>query len=135
MPDTNNSIEVKSENKHLMLDPNLSMIDLEGLTEEQIQELKYKAAAGTVEIHQEAAKMKLGVQTLDAALTSANKQIYEATSNRTSLTLEFEQKSDIGKTNVVVGNTERAEKGQKDHTLIMVIAVVVVAILALLLRR
>jgi hypothetical protein len=114
------------------------VIDLSGLSETQIAEIKRQHANGMVSVQVKAAEMKLDVTALDAALTAFTDQTAKATQAGAHATIQHSQSSSIGKTEVVIGNTDRAAAGKigsgmgaQTRTLIAVgvvaIAVVVLA--------
>ncbi|MEO0035697.1 MAG: hypothetical protein RLZZ501_1720, partial [Pseudomonadota bacterium] len=58
------------------------------------------------------AEMKLDVTALDAALSSFTDQTAKATQAGAHATIQHSQSSSIGKTEVVIGNTDRAAAGK-----------------------
>ena len=88
------------------------VLDLTGLDEAQIAEIKQQQAEGIVAVQVKAAEKKLDVTALDAALTSFTEQTARAVEAGTHATIQHSQTSSIGKTEVVIGNTERAAAGK-----------------------
>ncbi|SEH51664.1 hypothetical protein [Magnetospirillum fulvum] len=88
------------------------VLDLSGLDETQISEIKQQQAEGIVAVQVKAAEKKLDVTALDAALTSFTEQTARAVEAGTHATIQHSQTSSIGKTEVVIGNTERAASGK-----------------------
>ncbi|CCG42926.1 hypothetical protein [Magnetospirillum molischianum] len=88
------------------------VLDLTGLDETQISEIKQQQAEGIVAVQIKAAEKKLDVTALDAALTSFTEQTARAVEAGTHATIQHSQTSSIGKTEVVIGNTERAASGK-----------------------
>lgn len=88
------------------------VLDLSGLDEAQIAEIKQQQAEGIVAVQVKAAEKKLDVTALDAALTSFTEQTARAVEAGTHATIQHSQTSSIGKTEVVIGNTERAASGK-----------------------
>jgi hypothetical protein len=88
------------------------VLDLSGLDEAQIAEIKQQQAEGIVAVQVKAAEKKLDVTALDAALTSFTEQTSRAVEAGTHATIQHSQTSSIGKTEVVIGNTERAAAGK-----------------------
>jgi len=117
------------------------VLDLSGLKEEEISELKRQHAEGMIDISKKAAEMGVDVQALDNTLRSFVDQTNKATQDGSHTTITHTQTTSIGRTEVVVGNTETAQKakmtrsalGQKDITIAVVIigaiAIVVVAMI------
>jgi hypothetical protein len=87
-------------------------LDLSGLNNTQIAEIKRQHADGMVTVQVKAAEMKLDVSALDAALTSFTDQTAKATQAGAHATIQHSQTSSIGKTEVVIGNTDRAAAGK-----------------------
>jgi len=87
-------------------------LDLSGLSEAQVASIKRQHADGMVAIQVKAAEMKLDVSALDAALVSFTEQTAKATQAGAHATIQHSQSSLIGKTEVVIGNTERARAGR-----------------------
>jgi hypothetical protein len=88
------------------------VLDLSGLSEVQISEIKQQQAEGIVAVQVKAAEKKLDVTALDAALSSFTEQTARAVEAGTHATIQHSQTSSIGKTEVVIGNTERAASGK-----------------------
>ena len=119
-----------------------SELDLSGLDNQQIAELKAQHAAGLIDLGKKAAELKIDVGALDAALGSFVAQTHDATNAGASATISHTQETAIGRTEVMIGNTDKAKsgkidrsaKGLPDRSLLMVgivAAVIVIAILVL----
>jgi hypothetical protein len=113
---------------------NTGDIDLSGLSEEQISALKLKYGEMQLGILQKAAEQKTDVATLDAALTSFTTQTEKATQAGTSATIQLSTTSTIGRTEVMIGNTEKAAAGKisssvsgTSHNAIIIIGIIAVA--------
>lgn len=87
-------------------------LDLSGLNEEQVALIKRQHADGMVALQVKAAEMKLDVSALDAALTSFTDQTAKASQAGAHATIQHSQTSALGRTEVVIGNTERAAAGR-----------------------
>lgn len=87
-------------------------IELSGLTESQIQELRVQHASGMMDIARRAEELKVDVGALDALLTSFNTQTQRSTDSGAHTTITHTQTTSVGRTEVVVGNTEKAAKGK-----------------------
>jgi hypothetical protein len=119
------------------------VIDLSGLTEQQAAELRQQYASGMLDIHRKAQELKVDVAALEAGLSTFNDQTARATEANHSATITHTQTTAAGRTEVIIGNTERAASGkisrsaagQKDITIWLALiaagAVIVVAIAAL----
>ena len=95
---------------------NHQLLDLSGLTESQVNELKHQYSSGLIDIQHKAAELKVDVAALDATLTSLNNQTEVASSSGASATITHTQTTSIGRTEVVIGNTEKAAKGKISRT-------------------
>ncbi|WP_039853672.1 hypothetical protein [Magnetospirillum fulvum] len=113
------------------------VLDLSGLNDSQIAEIKRQHADGMVSVQVKAAEMKLDVTALDAALTSFTDQTAKASQAGAHATIQHSQTSSIGKTEVVIGNTDRAaagkiNSGSNTHLrTLLVVAVVAIAVVVL----
>ena len=88
------------------------VLDLSHLTESQIQELKIQYVSGMIDIQKKAAELKVDVGALDAALGSFTDQTAKATAVGAHTTITHSQTSSAGRTEVVVGNTDKAASGK-----------------------
>lgn len=113
------------------------IIDLTGLSEEQAAELRRQHAAGMIDIQRKAQELRVDVGALQASLDAFNDQTSKATQSGHSATITHTQTTSAGRTEVVIGNTDRAASGkisrsaagQKDVTIWIIIAVAVVAVI------
>lgn len=118
-----------------------SVLDLSGLSDSEVAELKKQYNSGMIDIHKKAAELKVDVGALDAALGSFTDQTAKATQAGAHATITHSQTSALGRTEVVIGNTDRAAAGKlsasaaglQDKTLwivgIVAIAAIIVAMI------
>lgn len=118
------------------------ILDLTGLTSMQIAELKRQHVGGLIDVQKKAQEMKVDVAALDATFQVLTEQTSKATQSGAHVTTTHTQTTSIGRTETVIGNTDRAASGklsrsasgQPDNMLIYVIigavALVIVAFLA-----
>jgi hypothetical protein len=114
----------------------IEALDLSGLSTSEIAELKQQHASGMIDIQKKAEELKVDVAALDATLGSFTDQVGKATQAETSATITHTQTSTVGRTEVVIGNTDRAAtgkvsrsaRGEQDKTLWIIGIVAVVAI-------
>ncbi len=119
------------------------LLDLTGLSESEVGELKMQHAKGIIDVQKKANEMGVDVQALDSALSSFTAQTERATQADAHATITHSQTSSLGRTEVVIGNTDRAAsgkmtrsgRGEQDRTIIIVIVVAVVVIVAALILR
>lgn len=89
-----------------------TVIDLTGLTEAQIAELRFTHASGQVELQRKANELNVDVGALSAALDSFNNQTAKATQAGTHATISASQSNSFGRVEVMMGNTDRAAAGK-----------------------
>lgn len=114
----------------------LEAVNLEGLTETQVQELKMLAAKNNIDVMGRAKELGLDAHALGASLNSMTNAAADATETNTSFTATQTRDDHLGRTEIVVGNTEtaaqgklsRSQSGQQDRTLLFVLAGVVCVI-------
>lgn len=87
-------------------------VDLAGLSDEQIAEIKTQHAKNQLDLQRRREEVKIDVEALDAMLISMNTQTHQASLQGQSMTVEHIQNSSVGRTEVIVGNTEKAAKGK-----------------------
>ena len=88
------------------------ILDMAGLTESQIQELRLQYTSGMIDIQKKAAELKVDVVALDALLVSFNDQTAKSTEAGAHTTITHTQTSSVGRTEVVIGNTDKAANGK-----------------------
>lgn len=113
---------------------NSDIIDLSGLDEKQVSVLKQKRAEMQIEIEKKAMEMKVDVAALDASLSSFTSQTEKATLAGNSATIQHSQSSTLGRTEIVIGNTDKAASGKLSQTAsgtpyknIMIMAIIAIA--------
>jgi hypothetical protein len=89
-----------------------NLIDLDGLPDDQAAELQRQHAAGMVELNRKANEAKIDVGALGGTLGTINDEASKATQSNVSITVTHRQKTTLGETEVVIGNTERAAAGK-----------------------
>lgn len=133
----------RDEPRKLVLTPT-NEISLEGLSPEATQQLLADHARGMSEVAILAAKYGVETKVLATALRNMSDETVNATKENTHITVTRFQEDSLGKTEVIMGNTEAAKKGKltrsqaglPDYTFAYIIAaVVIVIVLALLLKR
>lgn len=90
----------------------LSKIDLTGLSEDQINALRVKQAECMLDLQKKREEIKIDVCALNASLTSFNDQTEKATRDGHSATIQHSQDTSLGRTEVIVGNTDKAASGK-----------------------
>lgn len=87
-------------------------LDLSSLTETEIAEINKQYALNSLEIQKKAADLKIEISALDSTLRSFTEQTKNASESGTSATITHSQSSALGRTEVIVGNTDRAANGK-----------------------
>lgn len=89
-----------------------NLIDLTGISPEQMAELKYQFASGMIDLKKKAEELKIDNASLAMILDSFNTEAAKATQANVSMTATHAQTTAIGRTEVVIGNTDRAASGK-----------------------
>lgn len=119
-------------------------LDLEGLDEEAIRQLQVKHAEGLIDLNKKAQELKVDVGALEATLTSMSGQTRQIAEDGNSVTMTHTQDTTLGRTEVIMGNTDKAAKGKlsrsqtggPDNTLIyLAVGAVVIIVLAIALSK
>jgi hypothetical protein len=121
-----------------------SLIDLTGIPPETVAELKRQYASGMIDLTKKAQDLKIDNASLAMLLDSFNTEAAKATQANVSMTATHSQTTSIGRTEVVMGNTDRAASGKLSASaagvqdrLLWIVGIVAVAaiIVALILSR
>ena len=100
------------------LNPGANIIDLGSLSQEQQNQLVMEYMRGTLDINQKAAQMHVDVAAFKNMLdVMATKTRDLAAQEGTSVTMQHTQESSVGRTEVIMGNTEQAAKGRLTRTM------------------
>jgi hypothetical protein len=119
-------------------------LSLEGLSEAQRAEIRMEHAKTMVRLKVKAEELAIEAQALGARLNNMGDAAADANRNDIAITLTSTQTDSLGRTEVIIGNTETAAKGklnrsqagQKDLTLVyIVVAAIVAIIIALILKQ
>jgi hypothetical protein len=94
------------------LGPANNLIDLTGIPPEQVAELKRQYASGMIDLTKKAQELKIDNASLAMLLDSFNTEAAKATQANVSMTATHTQTTSIGRTEVVMGNTDRAASGK-----------------------
>jgi t-SNARE complex subunit (syntaxin) len=126
-PATPNKIQLGAPNQ----------IDMTGLTEQQVQQLRLKHAEGMLALNHKAQELHIDVAAMNAGLNTMASTVEKLSEAGDSVTITNVQKNALGQTEVIMGNTEtamkgkisRAQRGDKDRTLwyVIIAAVVIIA--------
>lgn len=87
-------------------------LDLSALPEEERVALQVEYARGMIDVNKRAQELGVDVQALDRTLRSMAETTQEVSANDDAVTVTHTQESSIGRTEVIMGNTEQAIKGR-----------------------
>jgi hypothetical protein len=133
-------IPVKSEANSIVLS-NTNTLPTEGLTEEQVQQLRIKQAEGMLDLNKKAQELNIDVLVLDRTLGTMAAQTAQVSKAGDSVTMTHSHTSSLGRTEVIMGNTSQAatgklsksQTGEDDNTLkYVLIAAAVIIVVALI---
>ena len=91
---------------------NPNSIDVAGLSSEDQQQLILKAQESKIEIKKKADEAQIDIQGTNANLSNFNEVVRNSTKDGTSTTITHTQTSSTGRTEAVMGNTEKAASGK-----------------------
>ena len=142
MDEENNKLQ-KQPGRNMISLGNGMEIDATGVPEHELQALKKKAIEQALDLSKKSAELGIDNQAMDTRLNDMAENVTKATNAGVAGTFSGAYNDQMGRTEVMMGNTEAAQKGklsrsargESDNTMIyVVIAAVVVVILALLLK-
>ena len=123
---------------------NASQISLGGLTEAQKQQIRMQYAEKMVSLNMKAQELGIEAQALDAHLRNMGAAAVDATRNDIAVTMTRTTNDSLGRTEIIMGNTEtaakgklsRSQEGQRDLTLVyVVVAAIVVILVAVIINK
>jgi hypothetical protein len=117
-------------------------IDLSDFSEEEATELRMMHAKGALSTIERAKNIAVDAHALDDKLTTMSERTAQLSEQGTAVTITNEHKDQLGKTEIVMGNTQAAQKGltQASHRsdlairlgfgafLVVVVAIVIVKV-------
>ena len=117
---------------------NKNILDLSNLANEDRQQIALRAQEATLDLNKKANEAKIDIQGTKANLDNFNEVVREASKDGSSITLTHTQTTSTGRTEVVMGNTEKAAAGKisrsgsglDDNTLKIVAVIAVAVVLA-----
>ena len=87
-------------------------LDLSALPEEQRVALHVEYSRGMIDLNRKAQELGVDVQALDRTLRSMAEVTQEVSASDDAVTVTHTQETSIGRTEVIMGNTEQAVKGR-----------------------
>ena len=117
-----------------------NLLDVSGLSDEAKQQLQIKANEAKIELQQKAQEANIDIQGTKVNLDNLNDTVKDSTREGTSITVTHTQTTSVGRTEVVMGNTERAASGKisrsgaglEDNTIKLLIGGGIIAIVVAL---
>jgi len=111
-------------------------LSLDGLSAAQRAEIRLEHAKAVVRLQGKADEMAIEAQALRVHLDTMGNAATDANRNEIAITMTRTQNDSLGRTEVIMGNTETAAKGklnrsqagQKDLTLVYIVVAAIVAI-------
>jgi len=112
-------------------------LSLKGLNEEQKQALVMKYAGLRLDLQMKAAENSIDAQGIRNQIDSHIDQSNKATQDGNSATISYTHDSSLGRTEALIGNTDRAAggklsksaTGEKDNTIMIITIIAVAAVL------
>jgi hypothetical protein len=110
-----------------------STLDLTGLTEEQIQALKIENAQRSIDVVEKGQKIAIDAKALDLKLGTMSEEGKRASEAGLSVNITNTKEDEMGRTEIIMGNTEASAKGQltwsqmgnKDNTLVWLVLILI----------
>ena len=133
MTNKQNNEENSEENSIQLHDGTSLLSTINELESEERQELIKAFAQGQLDVHKKAAELAIDAQALQRQLEILNNAASDASRNDSSITIKHEAESELGNTNIVMGNTEEAAKGGKKNLtpIIIIIGIIVVGLVGI----
>lgn len=121
----------------------MSEIDLSNLNDDQQQLIMQKYSNAQVDLAKTAQQAKIDISATKATLDDMTGSVKDATNDGSSITITHSQTTSVGRTEVVMGNTERAAQGKisrsgsglEDNTMKILVVVGVIAIVVALILK
>ena len=107
--------EIEGKNQVIDLSSN-NFLDVSGMTDEAAQQIQIKANEAKIDLQKKAQEANIDVQGTKVNLDNLNDTVKESTREGTSITVTHTQTTSIGRTEVVMGNTEKAASGKISRT-------------------
>lgn len=135
-----NQIQKKQDINQLVLN-NGQVINLEGLPEETVIELRKKQAEGMIGLQNSMIASGIDTKNVDQRLTDIANNVAKAAADQSAVTITGTYNDKLGRTEVIGGTSDaahkgklsRSQQGQSDNTLLYIgIAAAVIILLAVI---
>ncbi len=87
-------------------------LEISGLAPEQVSALRMQYAQGMIDVQKKATELRVDVDALDHTLRSLTSQTESATRSGVSITATHSQTTSLGRTEIILGNTDQARRGK-----------------------
>jgi len=112
-------------------------LSLQGLSDEQKRTLMMQHASAMVDLQKKATEYGIDSQGIRNQIDSHIDQANKAKQDGTSATISYVQDSSLGRTEALIGNTDKAASGklsksatgEKDNTVMIVVIIAIAAVL------
>lgn len=138
-----NEIQKKDQPNEITLDGGMTL-KIDGLPEETVIELRKKQAEGMIELQKTMLEQGIQTKDIESRMSGIADNVAKASADQSAATVTGSYNDKLGRTEVIMGNTETAQKGKltssqqgrSDKTLLYVgIAIATVIILAIILNN
>ena len=139
---SNNVIEVKEDQNIIDLSVG-NKIDLTNLTSDAKALITQKVFEAKIDINKKAQTAQIDLQATKVTLDDLNSTVRESSRDGTSITVTHTQTTSVGRTEVIMGNTQKAAAGKisrsaaglEDNTTKIIIAIAVIALILVLVLK
>ena len=94
----------------------MTTLTLDGLTEEQVQELTKQQAEGMIQVQIRAADIAIDAKALDVSLGTLSKHTEEVAQSGQSVTITQTRDDKLGRTEIIMGTSDAAKRGKLTHS-------------------
>lgn len=138
-----NEIQKKEQPNEITLDGGMTL-NLDGLPEETVIELRKQQAEGMIELQKTMLEQGIQTKDIERRMSDIADNVAKASADQSAATVTGSYNDKLGRTEVIMGNTETAQKGKltssqqgrSDKTLLYVgLAIATVIILAIILNN
>lgn len=139
---SNEALEVK-QNQTIIDLASGNQLDLTNLSKDAQALITQKAFDAKIDIHKKAQEAQIDIQGTKLNLDNLNATVRESSRDGTSITVTHTQTTSVGRTEVIMGNTQKAAAGKisrsaaglEDNTMKIIIAIAVVALILVLVLK
>lgn len=129
-------IEV-TQNKNTIDLTSSNQLDLTNLSKDTQALITQKAFEAKIDINRKAQEAQIDIQGTKIQLDNLNATVRDSSKDGTSITITHTQTTSVGRTEVIMGNTQKAASGKisrgaaglEDHTMKIVIAIAIAAVI------